>query len=336
MKLHKISLAVLLGLGTLTSCEDKLDVSNPNQQTTATFGNTADDLEENVIAAYNHIRMEGTYARVGYTLDVCRGDEVWNSSQVWYEPFDDLNVSFTDEIGQWSWRDWYYTINVCNFTLSRCGEDNSALNDQMKHIKGQMLFLRGLAYYNLAGYYQNPLLITDYATYSSLDGLYGTNRAEGDTDANAQYDRAWDQVEKDLSEAMTLLPSRDMGAEWCKGRATCGAAAGFYARALMMRHKYSEALTVLKDIIGGKYGSYKLMANYGDNFREGSDYENNDESLFEVQYLDYGSQGTDDEWTPVNTSPNATQGHAIESNFGPGDCGGWADLSASPWLYQLF
>ena len=336
MKLHKISLAVLLGLGTLTSCEDKLDVSNPNQQTTATFGNTADDLEENVIAAYNHIRMEGTYARVGYTLDVCRGDEVWNSSQVWYEPFDDLNVSFTDEIGQWSWRDWYYTINVCNFTLSRCGEDNSALNDQMKHIKGQMLFLRGLAYYNLAGYYQNPLLITDYATYSSLDGLYGTNRAEGDTDANAQYDRAWDQVEKDLSEAMTLLPSRDMGAEWCKGRATCGAAAGFYARALMMRHKYSEALTVLKDIIGGKYGSYKLMANYGDNFREGSDYENNDESLFDVQYLDYGSQGTDDEWTPVNTSPNATQGHAIESNFGPGDCGGWADLSASPWLYQLF
>ncbi|MBQ2127768.1 MAG: RagB/SusD family nutrient uptake outer membrane protein, partial [Prevotella sp.] len=121
MKLHKISLAVLLGLGTLTSCEDKLDVSNPNQQTTATFGNTADDLEENVIAAYNHIRMEGTYARVGYTLDVCRGDEVWNSSQVWYMPFDDLNAPFTDEIGQWPWRDWYYTINVCNYTLSRIG-----------------------------------------------------------------------------------------------------------------------------------------------------------------------------------------------------------------------
>ena len=331
-----ISFLLPLSSFLVTSCESELDVSNPNQQTTATFGNTAEDLEENVIAAYNHIRMEGTYARVGYTLDVCRGDEVWNSSQVWYMPFDDLNAPFTDEIGQWSWRDWYYTINVCNYTLSRCGEDNSALNDQMKHIKGQMLFLRGLAYYNLAGYYQNPLLITDYATYSSLDGLYGANWSEGDSDANTQYDRAWDQVEKDLSEAMTLLPSRDMGAEWCKGRATCGAAAGFYARALMMRHKYSEALTVLKDIIGGRYGSYQLMANYGDNFREGSAYENNIESLFEVQYLDYGTQGTDDEWTPVNTSPNATQGHAIESNYGPGDCGGWADLSASPWLYQLF
>ena len=336
MKLYKISLAVVLGLGTLTSCEDKLEVTNPNQQTAATFGYSADDLEENVIAAYNHIRMEGTYARVGYTLDVCRGDEVWNSSQVWYMPFDELNAPFTDEIGQWSWRDWYYTINVCNFTLSRCGDDNNALNEQMKRIKGQMLFLRGLAYYNLAGYYQNPILITDYATYSSLDGLYGSNKEEGDTDGNAQYDRVWDQVEKDFSEAMTLLPSRDAGGEWAKGRATCGAAAGYYARALMMRHKYNEALTVLKDIIGGKYGTYKLMANYGDNFREGPAYENNDESLFEIQYLDYGSQGTDDEWTPVNTSPNATQGHAVESNFGPGDCGGWADLSASPWLYNLF
>ena len=94
MKLHKISLAVLVGLGTLASCDSKLDVSNPNQQTTATFGNDVESLEENVIAAYNHIRMEGTYARVGYTLDVCRGDEVWNSSQVWYMPFDDLNAPF--------------------------------------------------------------------------------------------------------------------------------------------------------------------------------------------------------------------------------------------------
>ena len=79
-----------------------------------------------------------------------------------------------------------------------------------------------------------------------------------------------------------------------------------------------------------------LMANYGDNFREGKNYENNEESLFEVQFLDYGSQGTDDEWTPVNTSPNATQGSAIESNFAPGNYGGWADISASPWLYHLF
>ena len=326
MKLYK-PLALLLGCTALVSCEDKLDITNPNQQTTGTFGYTSQDLEECVIAAYNHIRMEGSYARVGYNIDVCRGDEVWNSSQVWYLPFDDLNVSVTDEICMWPWRDWYYTINVCNFITYRTGDDNSVLNEQMRRIKGQALFLRALSYFNLASYYQCPTLITDYNAYSTLDGLYATNNT---------YDEVLDQVEADFKEAMELLPSRNEGGQWAQGRATSGAAAGYYARVLMQRHKYSEALTVLKSIINGQYGQYRLMANYGDNFREGPKYENNDESLFEVQFLDYGSQGTDDEWTPVNTSPNATQGHAIESNFGPGDCGGWADLSATPWLYELF
>ena len=41
----------------------------------------------------------------------------------------------------------------------------------------------------------------------------------------------------DFLEAMELLPSRDEGSEWSGGRATCGAAAGYYARALMMRQK---------------------------------------------------------------------------------------------------
>lgn len=327
MKLLKYSLAFLFGVGTLTSCMDNLDVVNPNQQTTATFGNTVDDLEECVIAAYNHIRMEGSYARVGYTIDVCRGDEVWNSSQVWYLEFDDFTVLVTGDIAWWPWREWYYTINVCNFILSRTGDDDSQLSENMRRIKGQALFIRGLAYYNLAGYYQNPPLITSYDTYSSLDGLYG---------ANSTYDEVLDQVEADFQQAMELLPSRDEGSEWAGGRATCGSAAGFYARTLMVRHKFSEALTVLEDIISGRYGTYRLMDNYGDNFREGTAYENNDESLFEVQFLDYASQGTDDEWTPVNTSPNATQGSAIESNFAPGDFGGWADLSATNWLYDLF
>jgi len=327
MKIYRLSFALLLGLGTLTSCNDKLELVNPNQQTTGTFGNTADDLEESVVAAYNHIRMEGSYARVGYTIDVCRGDEAWNSSQVWYMPFDDLNASTTSDITWWPWREWYYTINVCNFITSRCGTDDTQLSEQMRRIKGQALFLRGLAYYNLAGYYQNPPLITDYESYSTLDGLYGKN---------SSYDEVLDQVEKDFTDAMSLLPTREEGGQWASGRATSGSAAGYYARTLMQRHKYSEALSVLKDIINKKYGTYKLMANYGDNFRQGPEYENNAESLFEVQFLDYGSQGTDDEWTPVNTSPNATQGSAIESNFTPGSVGGWADISASPWLYQLF
>lgn len=113
MKLYKYSLILILGFSTLVSCSDKMDLLNPNQQTSSTFGFNADDLEESVIAAYNHIRMEGSYARVGYTIDVCRGDEAWNSSQVWYMPFDDLNAEVTSDITWWPWPGNGTTPSTC-------------------------------------------------------------------------------------------------------------------------------------------------------------------------------------------------------------------------------
>ena len=45
MKLNKYALVLFLGLGTLTSCNDNLELLNPNQQTSNTFGFNADDLE---------------------------------------------------------------------------------------------------------------------------------------------------------------------------------------------------------------------------------------------------------------------------------------------------
>jgi len=330
--MKKILLAfatMALAGGAFTACEDDLDVKNPNYQTTYDFGDEASELEEAIIAGYNRIRLEGTFARVGYTMDAVRGDEVWNSSQQWYLVYDNLNSPNTDEIGnQWIWRDCYHVVNRANFVITKSDENRSNLSDSdYNQLRGQALFLRALAYYEIATYQQTAPLYTDYNQYSSLDGMYA---------ASATIDELFDQMEADLSEAMQILPSRDEGGEWAQGRATCGAAAGYYARVLMFRHKYSEALAVLKDIIAGSYGHYKLMADYGDNCREGSEYENNAESLFEVQFMDYGTGGTDEEWTPVNISRVATQGHAVESNYGSGPLGSWGDLAVSPWLYNLF
>ena len=84
-KIYLILSVAALVLGA-ASCESALDVRNPNNQTTYDFGNNKSDLEEAIIACYNRIRLEGTFARVGYTMDAVRGDEVWNSSQQWYLP----------------------------------------------------------------------------------------------------------------------------------------------------------------------------------------------------------------------------------------------------------
>ena len=318
-------LIMLAFVGGMTACNDELDVQNPNNQTTYEFGNTESELQEAVIACYNRIRLEGTFARVGYTLDAVRGDEVWNSSQQWYLEYDNLNSPGTIEIGDmWPWRDNYHVVNRTNFVLSKVDVVKMS-ETSYNQIAGQALFLRSLAYYNLATYYQNVPLITDYTSYSNINTMYAANNTQ---------DEVFDQIEADLTKAMQMLPSRDKGGEWAKGRATSGAAAGYLARTLMFRHKYAEAYVVLKDIIAGKYGHYELTADYGDNFRENT--ENNIESLFEVQFLDFGTGGTDEEWTPVNISSQATQGHAVESNYASQALGSWGDLAGAPWLYNLF
>lgn len=318
-------LIMLAFVGGMTACNDELDVQNPNNQTTYEFGNTESELQEAVIACYNRIRLEGTFARVGYTLDAVRGDEVWNSSQQWYLEYDNLNSPGTIEIGDmWPWRDNYHVVNRTNFVLSKVDVVKMS-ETSYNQIAGQALFLRSLAYYNLATYYQNVPLITDYTSYSNINTMYAANNTQ---------DEVFDQIEADLTKAMQMLPSRDKGGEWAKGRATSGAAAGYLARTLMFRHKYAEAYVVLKDIIAGKYGHYELTADYGDNFKENT--ENNVESLFEVQFLDFGTGGTDEEWTPVNISSQATQGHAVESNYASQALGSWGDLAGAPWLYNLF
>ncbi|MBO7142650.1 MAG: RagB/SusD family nutrient uptake outer membrane protein [Bacteroidales bacterium] len=330
MKIQNIALAGLVALTGLASCEDNLDIVNPNQQSTSDFGNKATDLEENVIACYNRIRIEGTYARVGYLLDVVAGDEVNSySDNDWWRPYDYLNASHVvtndDSPLHWILRDFSYTIKSCNQLLFYTEKSDLDRNsDTYKQARGQGLFIRALSYYELACYYQNVPLITDYNAETIFDLMSSTNT----------QDEVLDQVEKDLKEAMELLPSRDKGGEWECGRATCGAAAGYYARTLMFRHKYSEALAVLKDIIDGKYGHYELTADYGDNFR--STIENSPESLWEVQFLDYGVGGSDMEWTAANNSKSSTQGQALETVFGNGDILGWNDLAATPWLYQTF
>ncbi len=324
MKRLNIFLVIFALIVGLIACDDKLDVSNPNSQTTYDFGDSESELNEAIIACYNRIRLEGTFARVGYTIDAVRGDEVWNSSQQWYIDCDNLNHTSTYFMAEWPWRDNYHVVNRTNFVLSNVDAVDLS-EDSYNEIKGQALFLRSLAYYNLATIYQDVPLVTSYSDYSDINTMYASTSPQ---------DTVLNQVETDLTTAMNILPSRDKGGEWSAGRATSGAAAGYLARTLMFRQKYDEAYTILKEIIAGKYGNYALMADFGDNFKEGT--ENNIESLFEVQYMDYGTGGTDEEWTPVNISSEATQGHAVEANYAPQDLGSWGDCAASPWLYNLY
>ena len=300
---------------------EKFDPTAPKN-----FGGRTFSLEEAAKECLN-FRYDGSYARTGYTYDLCRGDEVWNSGQVWYLPYDDYNSPASNEMNFWVMRDWYYTINLANYVLHET-ESTWESNPEHKTFRGQALFARALAYYNVMGYYQVCPILTEFTFYND----YSADILKTASKINSQSE-VIELIKSDFKTAIDMLPTKG-GTE--AGIPTKGAAAGFLAKTLMFNHEYSEALTYLEGIINGAYGSYRLVDNYGDNFREGEAYENNSESIFEVEFADRAKQGTDQAWLPINWSNNPTNGNAIESSLAPGQLGGWADLSASNWLYALF
>jgi starch-binding outer membrane protein, SusD/RagB family len=143
-----------------------------------------------------------------------------------------------------------------------------------KNLKGQALFLRGLAYFELARYFNRaPLHLTPVAERSAAAQPLATG------------EQLLAQVTKDALEAIPLLPLKSAQEA---GRATSGSAGALLANVYMIQKKWAEAEAVLKTIVASN--QYSLIPDYNNVFSTTSGNKNNSESVFEVQYLE-GAQG---------------------------------------------
>ena len=139
----------------------------------------------------------------------------------------------------------------------------AALADRLT---GEAYFLRGMTYYYLAASFGGVPLELNAVT----DGL--TPRASRDS--------VFRQVVADMQKAEGLLVSKSALATADLGRATKGAAYAYEGAARMWLKDYSGALTAYNN--PELTGNYHLMPNYAD--ANEYDHQNNDESIFEVQF----------------------------------------------------
>lgn len=179
------------------------------------------------------------------------------------------------------WNNAYIGIGRANAALeviaaSRAnGVLTSALADRLE---GEALFLRGMTYYYLAGTFGGvPLELK-----AETDGL--TPRSSQDS--------VFMQVVSDMHQAENLLLSKTQLATTDIGRATKGAAYGYEGSAQMWLGRYDSALVAFNN--PEIQNNYHLLPNFI-NVGEYSN-QNNDESLFEVQFNVYGSQSWDGGW----------------------------------------
>ncbi|PVD50789.1 RagB/SusD family nutrient uptake outer membrane protein [Terrimonas sp.] len=138
------------------------------------------------------------------------------------------------------------------------------------NLKGQALFLRAFAYFELVRYFGTaPLHLT----------VVG-NRLEAAAEL-ASKEQLYAQVEADAKEAANLLMPKSSQEP---GRVTSGSAKMLLGDLYLWQKKYPEAETVLKEIVTS--GEYNLMPTYDKAFSNTSDNKNNAESVFEVQYME--------------------------------------------------
>ncbi|MFA6084079.1 RagB/SusD family nutrient uptake outer membrane protein [Mucilaginibacter sp.] len=138
-------------------------------------------------------------------------------------------------------------------------------------LTGEVYYLRGMTYYYLAASFGGvPLELT-------------TGANAGLTPRSSQ-DEVFAQVESDLKTAAGLLPWKESLPTSEIGRATKGAALGYLGSAQMWLKKYTEALASYNQL----NGKYTLMPKFIDVHEYIN--QNNQESLFEVQFIVAGTQ----------------------------------------------
>jgi starch-binding outer membrane protein, SusD/RagB family len=155
------------------------------------------------------------------------------------------------------------------------GVVTSALADRLT---GEAYFLRGMTYYYLAGSFGGVPLELSKVT----DGL---------TPRSTQ-DEVFKQVVADMKKAESLLQSKSTLPQADLGRATKGAAYGFEGAAHMWLKDYTAALAAFNN--PELTGNYRLLQKFVDVHE--FDKQNNDESLFEIQFVVSGSQSWDGGW----------------------------------------
>jgi len=311
-----------------TGCDKKLNLLNPNAQTTDVFWKTREQAYAGCTAIYNALTVDGTYMRSFPGLTDSRGDDFTGDSP-WLDLVltGEFIIPTTSAPVFWIWRDFYLVVNRANQVIKYVGAyDESVLPKAEKdRILGQAYFLRGLAFYNLATSFKViPIMTEPFLNPSE----YFT--------ATASEDEIWNQIYSDLQAAEASLPisydnvdGLDKGE---KGRATKGAAAGLLGKAYLYRKDYAKAGAQFeKFLAGGALNNvYSLVPDYRDNFKDIN--ENNSESLFEVQFTE--GKGTDINWCCEPTS-SWKQVQAISVTYGM-EGAGFSDYLPTRWIYDEY
>ena len=321
--------AMVAGFLALQACKDDfLDRKPESDLTTGNFYTSADDAVAALTAAYDPLQWELTTLNSWQFGDVVGGDTDKGSTddQDYAQIAQLANFTARGDNSElnFTWDQAYDGIYRANLVLERVPaiEMDEAKKNQ---VLGQAKFLRGLYYFYLVRTFGRVPNITTVLKPAEVYVPRAASVAEN-----------WSQIEKDLTEAIAVLPATWPSSE--AGRASKGAAQALLARVYIFQStpgsvyftspKWQQAAELTDAIIAS--GTYALVPNYATQFTTAG--ENSKESVFSMQAVP-GTSGwnNDNEGQALNQwiAPRTTDfsGWGFSTPIGPNTPGNYAGNS---------
>ncbi|HEY9489241.1 MAG TPA: RagB/SusD family nutrient uptake outer membrane protein, partial [Chryseosolibacter sp.] len=307
-----------------TGCSDSfLDTENPGKLAVPEFYLTDADALQATTAVYDMMQSEYVWGFASVLMLKTMPSDESNAAgasagdQPGYQTLDKFNFDSENDIILKVWRTIYYSINRANQVINRVAPES----DLRKRLIAEAKVLRAYNYFDLVSLWgEVPLILNDLTP------------AEFTTQKRASVADVYAQIEKDLTEAIPLLPLKDAYSAADKFRVSKGTAQAILGKAYLYQEKWGQAATQLNEVITS--GQYDLEQNFGFVFSKNGEF--GQESLMEVSYTDQTGSGRARE---SNQYIQLMGIKATHYTMAPGDSlagGGWAFNSPTLKLYNAF
>lgn len=261
----------LLSLMMTTGCSDFLDLTPISEASSANYYKNTADINSALTACYGSLQGTYQYGQYFSALMELRSDNVEDinpggSAGMFYF-IDNFTATSGNNVIRYAWKELYNQIYRCNKMLASSQVvSDAALKQQYE---GEAHFLRALAYFNIVRLWGAAPLI-----------LKPVGAAEAATYGRAPVADIYQAIETDLKDAASMLPSSYNDDNL--GRATSVAAEALLAKAYLTEQKWSDATSLLDNMIQTYASQHGLLDNVADVFDVNN--EMNKEILFAVRY----------------------------------------------------
>lgn len=282
MKRYILGLSMAAMTLSFTGCADFLEEPLRGQQDLNEYFKNEDECAQQITGCYQSLAFDDWWQIYKFYLaaDMCT-DDMWmgNTTQDPGE-YRDLahytgNTYNAGNCCQNFWQYRYKGILRCNVAIERIPGVSFENDNLKKRYIAEAKMLRAFQYFDLIRNFGGIPLVMGVKLPSEVQGIQRSSIAD-----------SYAVVEQDLLDAINDLPKRSEYSSKDLGRATKGAAQGLLAKVYLYQEKYEAAEKVLQELIcRGEYAGtsceYDLMEDFSQVWN--IDYNNNKESLFEIQ-----------------------------------------------------